>query len=131
MVCAGKRAQDLPILASLARRKHRGPCELYPPFSVYVGAILFSVGSPRQNDIGPLGAAVTVMPLINHKSAAEIICVDLVGAEEVEKLDLARFAAGDDAVEIAASQSRHETEIEPADASRCTMQHIKPVPIVA
>src|SRR6516165_2807508 len=126
MVCVGKRAQD-PVLASLTRRKHRGPSQLYPPFSVYLGAILFSVGSPRQNDIRPAGAVVTVMPLINHKSAAEIICVDLVGAEEVEKLDLARFAAGDDAIEIAASRSRHETEIEPADTTRCTMQHIESV----
>ena len=71
------------------------------------------------------------MALIDHEGAGETVRVDLVGAEEIEDLDLARLARREDAFQVAAAWSRHKTEIEPADPRRRAVQHVEAVPVLA
>src|ERR1700741_4804442 len=91
--CARKRAYDLPVLTRFARREYRSATALDPPLGAYVGGVLLGVGSPREHHIRAPGTAGAMVSLVNHKGTAEIAGVDLVGAEQVEQLDIARFAA--------------------------------------
>ena len=91
----GQGTQDRPVLSRLAGREHRAARKLDATLGIYVSPVLFGIGGGRQYDVGPAGAAVAVMPLIDHKSPAQIAGVDLVGAEKVEHFDIARPAAGE------------------------------------
>ena len=52
----GQSAENPPILAGFAGRKHGAARQLDASLGVHVGAVLFGVGSARQHDIGALGA---------------------------------------------------------------------------
>src|SRR3546814_7672826 len=57
--------------------------------------------------------------------------VDLVGAEQIDRLDLARLRAGEDAGDVLAAIFRgHEAEVERTDAGGSGMQHAEAVPAV-
>src|SRR5215472_16857126 len=71
------------------------------------------------------------MSLIDHERSSEIVGIDLVGAEKIEQFDIARSAPGKDAADVIATRSRHEPNIEPADAGCCMMQDVEPVPLLA
>ena len=128
---AGESAHNLPILARLSGRKYRTPRQLHAALGIGVAAILLSIGGARKDDIGATGTTVTVMALVNDKGSSEIARINLVGAEQVENLDVARFASGDDAAHIAAARSRHKAEIKAADSCGGVVQDIEPVPILA
>src|SRR6516164_2856824 len=128
---AGYSAEDPPILACFAGRENGTARQLHASLSGDVAAVLLGVSSPRQDDVRARSSVVAVMSLIDHKRCAEIAAINLVGAEKVEQLDIARYAPGKNAVDIAPPGSRHKLEIEPTDAGRRIMQDVEAVPVVA
>ena len=128
---AGQRTENLPVLTGFAGRKDSSTRQLNASLGIDVGAVLFDVGSPRQDDVGVAGATVAVMSLIDYECPAKVAGVDLVGAQQVENLDIARFAPGENAAEVAPARSRSKPEIKPSDPRGGIMQDIEPVPVVA
>src|SRR5690606_8421408 len=61
---------------------------------------------------------------------AEAAEVQLVGAQEVERLDRAVLATLIDALEVAAPLARQEAELEAANACRSGVRHVEAVPAV-
>ena len=57
-------------------------------------------------------AGIAMAALIDDEGAAEMADVELVGAEQIDEIDLALLRAVDDARHIAAALARHEAEIE-------------------
>src|SRR5271166_2577897 len=108
---ARQSAEDPPILARFARREDRTARQLHASLGGDVAAAFFGVGSPRQDDVRARSTAIAMMSLIDHERSAEIVGIDLVGAEKVEQFDIARPASGKDAADIAATRSRHKPEI--------------------
>ena len=93
----------LPVEGGLSR--------ILAVFSSHFPPVIGPVRSARQDDISTCSTAITVMSLIDHERSAEIVGIDLVGAEEVKQLDIARSAPGKHAVDIAPTSSWHEREI--------------------
>src|SRR6185312_5319718 len=108
---ARKRAQDRPILARIARREDGAARELDPALGVDVGRVLLGVSGSRKHHIGARGAAVAMVPLIDNESIPKPRRVDLVGAEEIEELDLAAGAAGENAGDVAPACAWNKAEI--------------------
>ena len=75
-----------------------------------------------------MGAAVAMAPLIDDEGLAEPVRIDLVGAEQVDHIDLALLRAIEDRVNVPAPFARHEAEVEAGDAGGCGVQHAEPVP---
>src|SRR3546814_3662022 len=91
---------------------------------------LFRFGA-RQDDVGAPGAGIAMAALVDHEGRTELRGVDLVGAEQIDRLDLARLRAGEDAGDVLAAIFRgHEAEVERTDAGGSGMQHAEAVPAV-
>src|SRR6185503_21299190 len=78
----GKRAHDRPVLLGIARRERGAARQLRATLDIDVGGALLGVGRARQDDIGALGPGIAVAALIDDKSLAERVHVDLVGTEQ-------------------------------------------------
>ena len=85
----GERAENLPVLARLAGWEHGEASQLHPAFGVDVGGVLLGVGGTRQDHVGARRPGVAVVALVDDEGVAEAGHVDLVGAEQVEGLDVA------------------------------------------
>ena len=75
-----------------------------------------------------MGAAVAMAPLIDDEGLAEPVRIDLVGAEQVDHIDLALLRAFEDRVNVPAPFAGHEAEVEAGDAGGGGVQHAEPVP---
>ena len=69
--------------------------------------------------------------LVDHEGLAQALGVDLVGRQQIDSGDLALLATGQDALDVAAARTRHQAEIEAADARRSGVEHGKAVPVLA
>ena len=78
-----------------------------------------------------MGAGIAVMALVDHEGLAQPLGVDLVGRQQIDRGDLALLAAGQDALDVAPARTRHQAEIEAADARRRGVEHGKAVPVLA
>ena len=111
----GERTDNRPVLARIAGRKDAERGALGPAFDIHIGGAFLSVGRARQYDIGPVGAGIAVMALIDDEGVAEPVHVELVGAQQPDQADLARAGAVKDSGCIAAALARRKAEIEPSD----------------
>ena len=75
-----------------------------------------------------MGAAVAMAPLIDDEGLAEPVRIDLVGAEQVDHIDLALLRAIEDRVNVPAPFAGHEAEVEAGDAGGGGVQHAEAVP---
>src|SRR5262249_26663009 len=66
--------------------------------------------------------------LIDDKCLAEPISVDLVGAEQVNKFDVATLRPFEGGFDVPARFARHESEIETSDTRGGRVQHAEAVP---
>src|ERR1700726_1026662 len=60
---------DGPILARLSRRKRGAIGDLHPAFGIDVDAGFLGIGRARQDDVGAMGAAVSVGADVDHEGA--------------------------------------------------------------
>src|SRR5262249_6152085 len=127
---AGDCSQNPPVLARLPGRKHGAMRKLYAALCVDVSTVFLGVDGSRQDHIGAPSAEVAMMALVNDKCGTEVAGIDFVGAEQIENLDSARFASGQNAFDIAAPRTGNKSEIEPRNACCGRVQYIEPVPIV-
>ena len=67
----GKRPQDCPVLARLARREGRPADHLNATLGVDVGAELLRVGAAGQDDIGAMSAGIAMGAEIDDEGRAE------------------------------------------------------------
>ena len=56
--------------------------------------------------------------LIDDEGVAEPLGVDLVGAEQIDDIDLALLGTGENRLDVPALFARHEAEVEAGDARR-------------
>ena len=76
---------------------------LHPALEIDVEAFLLRIGGARQDDIGIVRAGVAMAALIDDEGAAEMGDIELVGAEQIDEVDLALLRAVDDAGDVAAA----------------------------
>ena len=103
---AGEGANDLPVLAGFARREDGARGHLRPALGVDVKRVLLGIGGAGKNDIGAVGAAVAMAPLIDDEGAAEPLDLDLVGAKEIDHVDIALLRAVQDRLDVPAPPCR-------------------------
>ena len=122
-----ERAQDLPVLARLARRIDRRQAALHPPLGVHVGAVLLGIGRARQDHVGARRAAIAVVALIDHEG---------LGPDRARCRTRRRRAATarrrrrfSMLGEVLAALARQEAEIQRADPRRRGVQHVEAVPV--
>src|SRR5262249_2378766 len=115
---AGQSTQNLPILACFAWREDSSTPQLRAPLGVDVGAILLRIGGAWKHDIRATRPAVAVMSLIDDKGRSEISCVNLVGSQKIEHLDVPRAAPCEDALDIEATRPRHKAKVQPGNSRR-------------
>ncbi len=121
-----ERADDRPVLTRLAGRIHRGEAPLHAAFGVHIGAGLFGVGGTRQDHVGTLRAGIAVMALIDDEAVLpDPRRIDLVGAQQPQHL----HAAVQHLRDGLAIGTRHEAEVQCADARSGSVQHIEAVPL--
>ncbi len=99
----GQRAQDGPVRLGFAGREGGALGALHPALEIDVEAILFRIGGARQDHIGMMGAGIAMAALIDHEGAAQMGDVEFVGAQKIDKVDLALLRAIDDARDVAAA----------------------------
>src|SRR6478672_12927795 len=75
-----------------------------------------------------MGAAVAVAPLIDDEGLAKQVGVDLVGAEQVDHIDLALLGPIENSFDVPAPLARNQAEIEARNAGGGGMQYAEPVP---
>ena len=75
-----------------------------------------------------MGAAVAMAALIDDEGVAEPLRVDLVGAEQIDDIDLALLGAVEDRLDVPAPFARHEAEVEAGDARGGGVQHAEAIP---
>ena len=115
--CAVSKGSGLPSTADRARRivqssraspggndGARG--HLRAAFGVDVDAVLLGIGGAGQDDIGAMCAAIAMAALIDDEGAAEPRHVDLVGAEQIDDVDLAAAGRVEHRVDIEAALAR-------------------------
>ena len=57
-----------------------------------------------------MGAGIAMAALIDHKGAAQMGDIEFVGAQKIDKVDLALLRAIDNARHVAAMRARQETQ---------------------
>src|SRR6185369_4140572 len=101
---------------------------------VHVGAVLLGIGGTRQHDIGAMRALVAVMALIDDEGLAKMAGIDLIGAEQIDELDLPLAGAGKDAGRISPRSTgalpRREAELQATDPRCRGVQYVEAVPAV-
>src|SRR6202012_3647103 len=76
-------------------------------------------------------AAFAVGALVDHKGRTGIAKIELIGAEQVQNLDIALAATIENASDIAPARTRQKAHVEPRHARGGAVQHIEAVPAVA
>jgi hypothetical protein len=80
-----QRTNNLPILTRNPRGRDRSTGILRSALEVDVRGRLFSVGGPREDDVGVLGAKIAVVALVDYKGVfGDGFRVYFVGVEEEE-----------------------------------------------
>ena len=126
---AGKRADDGPVLACLARREGRAGGILHAPLGIQIDAVLLGIGSTRQDDVGDMRAGIAVMPLIDGKGLFEPRSVDLVGGLKPDQIQLAGIGSLVHRRDVQPAAPRRQAKVKPGNArSRC-MKHVEAVPV--
>ena len=104
--------------------------ELYPAFGVDPGGVLLGIGRARQDDIGALCPGISVVALIDDEGASQASRVDLVGAQQVDDLDLAFFDTVQHGSDITAVGARRQPQIEARHPRRSRVQDVESVPVL-
>ena len=81
---------------------------LRPALEIDVGAFLLGIGGARQDHIGMMGAGIAMAALIDDEGAAQMRDIGFVGAQEIDRMDLALIRAVHDARHIAAALAGQE-----------------------
>src|SRR3546814_14792140 len=109
-------------LARLALREAGQARELHAALGVHVGGVLLGIGGARQDDVGAVRAGIAVVALVDDEGPlagrAEAADIDLVGAQQVDRLDGAVLAAPVDALDVAPAVPRQEAEVERSEERR-------------
>src|SRR3954469_21790421 len=107
----GERAQDGPILLCLARREGGALGPLGAAFEIHIDAVLLGVGGAGQNNVGMVCTGIAMRALIDNKRIGEAVHIELVGAEQINEIDIALARAVENAGHVAAAVARQEAEI--------------------
>ena len=121
----GERAQDRPVLLGLARRETGPAGHLDASFRIDIGAGLFRIGGPRQDDVCAMRAGVAMRTNIDNEGVADGLHVEFVRAEQEEHVGVGEHLRGG-----LAALARNEADVEPANARRCRMKDAKAVPVL-
>ena len=102
---------------------------LSTPFRVDVGGALLGISRTRENGVCHMRTGIAVVALINDESLVEFRRIDLVGAKQIDHLDVAAVGARKNARRVSSAFARQETKIQPADPRGRRVQHIETVPV--
>lgn len=122
----GKRTQDRPIFAGLARCETGAVAHLNAAFGVDPDTGFFGIGRTRKDDVGVHRAMVTMATDIDGELGALVRQVDFIGAEQEENVH-GRYHFGSSNTALA----RHEADIETTDAGSGGVKHREAVPFFA
>src|SRR5262249_26587203 len=113
---------------SLPGREHGTGGHLWPAFSVYVDRALLGVRGARKYDVGAVRAGIAMAALIDDEGLSEPLHVDLVGAEQIDDVELSGGSCVEHAFHVEAAIERNKADIEAADARGRVMQDIEAIP---
>src|SRR4029078_12369302 len=83
----GHGTEDRPVLPGVAGRKAGAIGELHAALGIDEGSRLLRVGGAGKDDVGAVSAGIAVGADVDDESLAKSLDVDLVGAEEEERIE--------------------------------------------